>query len=197
MAEISRSDAGASNLRQTAGTLERIIDRCKKDHAKAICFVTGVPGAGKTLAGLNIANQRHTFAEDEHAVFLSGNGPLVSVLRFSGPIGMTTPLKPGLTLTAAAGAIEKAFSMRGAKAVAIQINSPGGSAVQSTLIYKRLRAVAEEKDLKVYVFAEDVAASGVTVSKVDLSVFKEAVSGVYSKLDLEKEVATVKAVLAK
>jgi signal peptide peptidase SppA len=86
--------------------------------------------------------------------------PLVPVLRFSGPIGMTTPLKPGLTLTAAAGAIEKAFSMRGAKAVAIQINSPGGSAVQSTLIYKRLRAVAEEKDLKVYVFAEDVAASG-------------------------------------
>ncbi len=50
--------------------------------------------------------------------------------------------------------------MSGAKAVAIQINSPGGSAVQSTLIYKRIRALAEEKDLKVYVFAEDVAASG-------------------------------------
>lgn len=86
--------------------------------------------------------------------------PLVPVLRFSGPIGMSMPLKPGLTLTSAASAIEKAFSMRGAKAVAIQINSPGGSAVQSTLIYKRIRALAEEKDLKVYVFAEDVAASG-------------------------------------
>jgi len=88
------------------------------------------------------------------------SGPLVPVLRFSGPIGMTMPLRPGLSLTTAAGAIEKAFSMRGAKAVAIQINSPGGSAVQSTLIYKRIRALAEEKDLKVYVFAEDVAASG-------------------------------------
>src|SRR5665648_54471 len=88
------------------------------------------------------------------------SGPLVPVLRFTGPIGMTTPLKPGLSLSTAAGAIEKAFSMRGAKAVAIQINSPGGSAVQSTLIYKRIRALAEEKDLKVYVFAEDVAASG-------------------------------------
>jgi signal peptide peptidase SppA len=88
------------------------------------------------------------------------SGPLVPVLRFTGPIGMTMPLRPGLSLTTAAGAIEKAFSMRGAKAVAIQINSPGGSAVQSTLIYKRIRALAEEKDLKVYVFAEDVAASG-------------------------------------
>lgn len=86
--------------------------------------------------------------------------PLVPVLRFTGPIGMTMPLKPGLTLSTVASAIDKAFSMRGAKAVAIQINSPGGSAVQSTLIYKRLRALAEEKDLKVYVFAEDVAASG-------------------------------------
>jgi signal peptide peptidase SppA len=88
------------------------------------------------------------------------SGPLVPVLRFTGPIGMTMPLKPGLSLSTAAAAIEKAFTMRGAKAVAIQINSPGGSAVQSTLIYKRIRALAEEKDLKVYVFAEDVAASG-------------------------------------
>jgi signal peptide peptidase SppA len=88
------------------------------------------------------------------------SGPLVPVLRFTGPIGMSSPLRPGLSLTTSAGAIEKAFSMRGAKAVAIQINSPGGSAVQSTLIYKRIRALAEEKELKVYVFAEDVAASG-------------------------------------
>ncbi len=86
--------------------------------------------------------------------------PLVPVLRFTGPIGMSTPLKPTLTLSTVALAIDKAFSMRGAKAVAIQINSPGGSAVQSTLIYKRIRALAEEKDLKVYVFAEDVCASG-------------------------------------
>ncbi len=86
--------------------------------------------------------------------------PLVPVLRFAGPIGVSSPFKPGLALSTVASAIEKAFSMRGAKAVAIQVNSPGGAAVQSTLIYKRIRALAAEKDLKVYVFAEDVAASG-------------------------------------
>src|SRR5688572_30643657 len=92
--------------------------------------------------------------------FLTRRAPLVPVLRFSGAIGVVTPLRPGITLSTSAGAIEKAFAMRGASAVAIQINSPGGSAVQSVLIYKRIRALAEEKGLKVYVFAEDVAASG-------------------------------------
>ena len=90
----------------------------------------------------------------------TSSAPVVPVLRFSGAIGMVTPLRPGLSLSTSASAIDKAFSMRGAKAVAIQINSPGGSAVQSMLIYKRVRALAAEKDLKVYVFAEDVAASG-------------------------------------
>ncbi len=85
---------------------------------------------------------------------------LIPVLRFAGAIGMSTPLRPGLSLSTVAASIDKAFSMRGAKAVAIQINSPGGSAVQSTLIFKRVRALAEEKKLKVYIFAEDVAASG-------------------------------------
>jgi signal peptide peptidase SppA len=87
-------------------------------------------------------------------------GALIPVLSFSGPIGMVTPLKPGLSISTSASAIDKAFSMRGAKAVAIQINSPGGSAVQSMMIFRRIRALAEEKGLKVYVFAEDVAASG-------------------------------------
>ena len=91
---------------------------------------------------------------------LTKRAPVVPVLRFSGPIGVVTPLRPGLTLSTCASAMDKAFSMSGAKAVAIQINSPGGSAVQSMLIYKRLRALATEKDLKVYIFAEDVAASG-------------------------------------
>jgi signal peptide peptidase SppA len=86
--------------------------------------------------------------------------PLVPVLRFSGAIGMVTPLRPGLSLSTSALAIDKAFSMSGAKAVAIQINSPGGSAVQSMLIHQRIRALAAEKKLKVFVFAEDVAASG-------------------------------------
>ena len=79
--EISRNDAGAENLTETTATINQIIDDCKTNHRKAICFVTGVPGAGKTLAGLNIANERHQFDADEHAVFLSGNGPLVEVLQ--------------------------------------------------------------------------------------------------------------------
>lgn len=79
--EISRKEAGAENLSETTDAINRIIDECKSKKKKAICFVTGVPGAGKTLAGLNIANERHKFEADEHAVFLSGNGPLVDVLQ--------------------------------------------------------------------------------------------------------------------
>ena len=80
--EISRSDSGAINLVKTAQAINDIIEKSKKDKIKSICFVTGVPGAGKTLAGLNLANERHKFGdEEEHAVFLSGNGPLVDVLR--------------------------------------------------------------------------------------------------------------------
>lgn len=79
--EISRSDAGAYNLTRTTDQVTRIIDWSKRNSAKSICFVTGVPGAGKTLAGLNIANSWHDPARAEHAVFLSGNGPLVEVLR--------------------------------------------------------------------------------------------------------------------
>lgn len=81
VAEITRSDAGAKNLSDTAGCISNIIEQARQGNKKAICFVTGVPGAGKTLAGLNIANQRLKVAEDEHAVFLSGNGPLVQVLQ--------------------------------------------------------------------------------------------------------------------
>ncbi len=89
-----------------------------------------------------------------------GEAPLIPVLRFDGTIGAVTPLKPGLSLATTAAAIDKAFRMAGAKALAVQINSPGGSPVQSTLIFKRLRALADEKGVKLYVFAEDVAASG-------------------------------------
>lgn len=79
--EISRNEAGAENLEKTNGAITYVIDKCKEEHKKAICFITGVPGAGKTLAGLNIANTRHDFENDEHAIFLSGNGPLVEVLQ--------------------------------------------------------------------------------------------------------------------
>src|SRR5262249_31020759 len=80
---ISRSDASAKNLGVTSRTVEQIISDAQREQWKAIVFVTGVPGAGKTLVGLNVAT-RHRRAIDEdpaHAVFLSGNGPLVAVLR--------------------------------------------------------------------------------------------------------------------
>lgn len=92
--------------------------------------------------------------------FLRGSRPVVPVVRLTGAIGVASPLRSGLTLASSASAIQRAFAMKGAQAVAIQINSPGGSPVQSFLIYKRIRALAEEKNLPVYVFAEDVAASG-------------------------------------
>ena len=79
--EISRSDAGAINLSRTASAIAEIIGNSKRDSKKSICFLTGVPGAGKTLAGLNLANTWHNQNNAEHAVFLSGNGPLVEVLR--------------------------------------------------------------------------------------------------------------------
>ncbi len=81
VSEISRSDAGAINLSRTTECINRIIENSKTQNKKSICFLTGVPGAGKTLAGLNIANERRKAHKDENAVFLSGNGPLVYVLR--------------------------------------------------------------------------------------------------------------------
>jgi signal peptide peptidase SppA len=86
--------------------------------------------------------------------------PVVPVLRLSGAIGMASPLRPGLSLITAASAIEKAFKASKLPAVAVVINSPGGSPVQSHLIYQRIRQLAAENDKRVYVFCEDVAASG-------------------------------------
>jgi signal peptide peptidase SppA len=87
-------------------------------------------------------------------------GTLIPVLRLTGMIGAATPLRQGLSIAACANAIERAFSIKNAPAVAIQINSPGGSPVQSRLIYERIRTLATEKSRKVFAFAEDVAASG-------------------------------------
>jgi signal peptide peptidase SppA len=87
-------------------------------------------------------------------------GPVVPVLRFTGPIGMVTPLRPGLSIASAAGPIEKAFSLSKLPTVAVVINSPGGSPVQSHLFFNRIRQLAAEKQKRVYVFCEDVAASG-------------------------------------
>jgi hypothetical protein len=78
---IARSDAGAQNLHVTSRRLEEIVDAARATGQKVICFVTGVPGAGKTLVGLNLATRRRELNRATHAVFLSGNGPLVAVLR--------------------------------------------------------------------------------------------------------------------
>ena len=78
---IARYDAGALNLRVTSHRIEDLVDEARARGRKLICFVTGVPGAGKTLVGLNVATRRRDIAQPTHAVFLSGNGPLVEVLR--------------------------------------------------------------------------------------------------------------------
>src|SRR6185503_16365659 len=75
-------------------------------------------------------------------------------------IGISSPIRPGLTLANSARSLDRAFSMRNIRAVALSINSPGGSAVQSHLIFRRIRALADEKKLPVIAFVEDVAASG-------------------------------------
>ena len=85
---------------------------------------------------------------------------VVPVVRLSGVIGAVTPLRPGMSLAGVARMLERAFSVKNAKAVALVINSPGGSPVQSRQIYLRIRQLAEEKKLPVLVFVEDVAASG-------------------------------------
>jgi signal peptide peptidase SppA len=84
----------------------------------------------------------------------------VPVVRLSGTIGAVTPLRPGMSLAGVARTLERAFATRNAKAVALVINSPGGSPVQSRQIYLRIRQLAAEKNLPVLVFVEDVAASG-------------------------------------
>jgi len=79
--DITRSSADIPNLTLTANAISSVIETAKTNRSKGICFVTGVPGSGKTLAGLNVASQKSDAAEGEHAVFLSGNGPLVAVLQ--------------------------------------------------------------------------------------------------------------------
>src|SRR6201747_806919 len=85
---------------------------------------------------------------------------IVPVVRLSGVMGAVTPLRPGMTLGGVAKMLDRAFATKNAKAVALVINSPGGSPVQSRQIYLRIRQLAAEKSLPVLVFVEDVAASG-------------------------------------
>jgi signal peptide peptidase SppA len=92
--------------------------------------------------------------------WLRGDRPVVPVVRLQGAIGIGSPLRPALTLASVAEPLEKAFATKGAKEVALVINSPGGSAAQAHLIYARVRQLAAEKDLGVTAFVEDAAASG-------------------------------------
>src|SRR5476649_100670 len=89
-----------------------------------------------------------------------GDVPVVPVVRLSGVIGMGTPLRPGLMLATVARSLERAFATRNARAVALLINSPGGSPTQSHLILRRIRQLADEKKIPVLAFIEDVGASG-------------------------------------
>jgi serine protease SohB len=89
-----------------------------------------------------------------------GDTPTVPLVRLSGVIGFSTPLRPGLTLASVAKPLDRAFAWPRAKAVGLLINSPGGSAVQSHLIFQRIRQLSEEKKRPVIAFVEDVAASG-------------------------------------
>jgi serine protease SohB len=89
-----------------------------------------------------------------------GDTPTVPLVRLAGVIGFSTPLRPGLTLASVAKPLDRAFAWPRAKAVGLLINSPGGSAVQSHLIFQRIRQLSEEKKRPVIAFVEDVAASG-------------------------------------
>jgi serine protease SohB len=86
--------------------------------------------------------------------------PVVPVVRLTGVIGFGTPLRPGLSLASVARTLDRAFSTRNAPAVALAINSPGGSPAQSHLIFRRIRELAAEKGRRVIAFVEDAAASG-------------------------------------
>jgi serine protease SohB len=89
-----------------------------------------------------------------------GDRPVVPVVRLTGVVGFSTPLKPGLTLAGMARTLDRVFAVRNAAAVALSINSPGGSPAQSHLIFRRIRELAEEKQRRVIAFVEDAAASG-------------------------------------
>ena len=86
--------------------------------------------------------------------------PVVPVVRLSGVIGATTPLRPGMTLASVSRTLDRAFDVPRARAVALLINSPGGSPTQSHLIFRRIRQLAEQKKVTVLAFIEDAGASG-------------------------------------
>ncbi|CEG08898.1 Putative signal peptide peptidase SppA [Afipia felis] len=111
---------------------------------------------------MTVEDRDHNALNDGWTRFLPEyfRGAVVPVVRLSGTIGAVTPLRPGLSLSGVSKLLEKAFETKRAKAVALVINSPGGSPVQSHQIYARIRQLAEMKKIPVLAFVEDVAASG-------------------------------------
>src|ERR1043165_7049994 len=112
------------------------------------------------MADAGILQKAATFLRPVLPRRFRGDTPTVPVVRLSGVIGFSTPLRPGLTLASVAKPLDRAFAWPHAKAVGLLINSPGGSAVQSHLIYQRIRQLSVEKKKPVIAFVEDVAASG-------------------------------------
>lgn len=110
----------------------------------------------QSLAGPTLADRLRRFLP----ATLRPRHPVVAVVRLTGAIGAAIPFRRGLSLSTCAAALDRAFGVPDVKAVAVALNSPGGSAVQSHLIFRRIRALAEEKNVPVLVFVEDVAASG-------------------------------------
>jgi len=90
VADITRKEAGTTNLSSTSGTVGKIFANARHRSEKAACFVTGVPGAGKTLVGLDAATRHMSPRDDLYSIFLSGNGPLVAVLQRHGDSGDLT-----------------------------------------------------------------------------------------------------------
>ncbi len=116
------------------------------------------PWTGQRVRG--IAQPRFRRAAAARSAAVSPRQPVVPVVRLTGVIGFSTPLRPGLTLAGIARTLDRAFAMRNAAAVALAINSPGGSPVQSHLIFRRIRELAEENKRHVIAFVEDAGASG-------------------------------------
>ena len=140
-------------LRQTAATYNKNVARCP------VLANSGHPEKGLKQTGFPVYALQ-TMTGWPTIPFLHKPAPVVGVIRLDGVIGSIGPFNKGLTLASLADTIERTFRLKRLKAVALSINSPGGAPVQSSLITGRIRDLAEENEVPVYAFAEDVAASG-------------------------------------
>lgn len=134
--------------------------KCLFDAGLLAAYVTFMLGLGPSRPPPDIFGKIRELLSPVLPARLRADIPVVPVVRLTGVIGVSTPLRPGLMLSTTARSLERAFSVRGAKAVALSINSPGGSPSQSHLIFQRIRQLSTEKSIPVLAFVEDVGASG-------------------------------------